>query len=826
MSDKLGNKALTKETIGQIRDFSTLFLGVCGILLFSRCYEWGLLAFKHGTKLLDFSYIISGLLNDLRVSFIITIPLWIFFKGIEKATRDVNLSLKSLSYLITIIGLVNLILITYFSATLTLLGPEFWAYSWTEITNTVIASEWVTLSGFLLLLTVTATIYWISNTIIGQAQKNLTKPVGTILCAIGLLVFATRWLPGMAKDSNSNREDNKFAYFVSSTVNVNNFYNAQSSPIGTLEFPFLHAASEKDVLGPFFKDSSQPPNIVFLIVESLGGEFVGDSGQWGGFAPFLDSLAQKGLYWPNGISPSGRTFGVVPSLLGSLPPGRHGFMDLGPDYPNHQSLISLLNDNGYHTAFYSGYNTYFDKLNYFLEYQQIDYVLNKQTIEKQYNSTSPAEDQNYWGFSDKQMFNIVSGILDTAATSPRLEIYHTLQSHSPFNVPNAKAYQKKFNRRLQTLDISNSRKGAYKQYRDELTALLYTDDAIRNFIQSYRERREFKNTIFVITGDHWLIPVPQTNQISRYHVPLIIYSPLLKQSDQFQSVNTHANIVPSLTTFLNQNYNISIPDSVHWIGSVMDTARSFRNIHSIPMMRNKNQLTDYLQKSNYLSNGELFELKENLRLSSLQNPEVKTKIADKLSHLKTINNYAIANNKLYPGSTASKSSSKYKFIARYDTLFQRLDSTEPSVDEQFKLARRKAFDGEYGIARAIAKRLLMQHPKYHDVRLLLGRTYAWDGQYGQARTVFKEVLERDSTYYDTYNALFDVERWAGNPQKALDVINRGLTYHPEQKQFLEKKIRILVELNQKAEAAKLYEELQNQYPNSKKMQSLKQYISK
>lgn len=71
-------------------------------------------------------------------------------------------------------------------------------------------------------------------------------------------------------------------------------------------------------------------------------------------------------------------------------------MDLGPSYPNHQSLISLLKKNNYHTSFFSGYNTYFDDLEYFLTSQGTDFILNKQAIESKYLSSAEQE-QNYWG---------------------------------------------------------------------------------------------------------------------------------------------------------------------------------------------------------------------------------------------------------------------------------------------------------------------------------------------------------------------------------------------------------------------------------------------
>jgi len=55
---------------------------------------------------------------------------------------------------------------------------------------------------------------------------------------------------------------------------------------------------------------------------------LGEGAEYGGFTPYLDSLTTKSLYWENFLSNTGRTFGVLPSLLGSLPFGKSGFMEL------------------------------------------------------------------------------------------------------------------------------------------------------------------------------------------------------------------------------------------------------------------------------------------------------------------------------------------------------------------------------------------------------------------------------------------------------------------------------------------------------------------
>ena len=782
-----------------------------------------MLAFQHGDEIFNLTYLWGGLSQDIKFGLIASFPVWLLIKAVEKINKKWATPL--LTGLILVGGLTNILLITYFSATLVPLGPEFWSYSPTEMTDTVIASENVSIWGLLFFI-ICGILLW--NAVRTVFQWSVISPAGS-LRAVGIAAVVILITMVINKGTETgDYSSNKLGFFVTESLGAAGFFSpgfTQEQLTFEEEYPFLRTSGSKNVLGDFFTRKPEPPNIVFIIVESLGGEFVGENGKWAGFAPYLDSLANRGLYWENGLSLSGRTFGLMPALFGSLPPTRGGYMSLGPDYPNHQTLISLLDRQGYHTAFYSGFDTYFDKLNYFLDYQQIDFVLGKQQIRENYITKNPDAEQNYWGYDDKTMFDIVSSIQDTQSVTPRLEIYHTLQSHSPFTTPQREKYETYFNQRLEATGASKSQQERFHRYSEELKTLLFTDNAIKNFIENYRERPEFDNTIFIVTGDHWLVPIPQDSQISRYHVPIIIYSPLLKQPAQFESVNTHANIAPSITSFLRENSGLGMPDSVHWLGSQMDTARSFRNIHSIPLMKNKNQLNDYIGGHYFLSGDNLYKLREGLRLEKIGNPDIKDSLKKHLREYKAKSRYALNNNKLYPGSAAEKTLSKYDFIAAYDSLFSRIDSLGMGVDQQFQLARQLAFDDQYNSSRAIARRLLLQYPDYHDVRLLLGRTHAWEGNYDQARNIFRDVLQRDPSYYDTYNALFDTEYWDRDLKAALAIIKRGLEHHPHHEQFMVKKIRVLTSLDRNEDARKIFEILKQHHPDNQKLPELKQRIS-
>lgn len=61
-----------------------------------------------------------------------------------------------------------------------------------------------------------------------------------------------------------------------------------------------------------------------------------------------------------------------------------------------------------------------------------------------------------------------------------------------------------------------------------------------------------------------------------YHVPLIIYSPLIKEHAIFKGVSTHLDIAPSLIALLQGNFGLQFSEQKQWLGQGLDTCKSFR----------------------------------------------------------------------------------------------------------------------------------------------------------------------------------------------------------------------------------------------------------
>lgn len=599
---------------------------------------------SNGKNEFSFYALLQLFLNDVTFIYIATTYLYLIYLLIYYLSDFSARMLLALALLVMIC--VQIGLMQYYLISNMLLGADMWSYSWNDIKLTVAAS--VTISWWQILLFPTVLIACM------QLHYYFQQHTFSFLTSIILLVlilsigFANRhynWIE--IKDINDkNLVINKESYFIDKTKEfikgrqVNSPYLQQELLASAGAYPLQIKQSTTDYLGPYINKKSTPPNIVFILVEGLGKTFVGPYADYEGCMPFLDSLSRQGLFWSNFISNAGRTFGVLPAILGSLPFGKSGFME-EPNMPYHTSLIKLLNQNGYSSSFYYGGAAKFDGMRNFLEKQEIGNIYDEDNFEDSYQKL-PANSGGFtWGYGDKELFKNSFRFI-SKTKQPYFNIYLTVTTHEPFNIPNPSSYEQ----RLQYFMAKNGN-SQVAQNKDAFRCLMYTDDAIRNFIEEYKKRSEYNNTIFLITGDHRMIPVKHKNEIDRYHVPLLIYSPLLKTHKLFKSMASHDDVPSTFTAYLKNAYKMQMPDSVHWLGSGLTFETHFTNNKHIPIMRNKGQIADYVFGKYFITDGALQDLSDNLIQTQNRDEELTKKGEKYIEQFKNINDYVCSNNKLY-----------------------------------------------------------------------------------------------------------------------------------------------------------------------------------
>ncbi|MES2331659.1 MAG: sulfatase-like hydrolase/transferase [Bacteroidota bacterium] len=647
------------------------------LFTFTRGVELVFEIIQHGTPKLLGKVIMTGLAKDGM--FILQIGAWGYllfalFYLLHKKAAHVFFIVVSV-----LLVLIQVSLSQYFVTTLVPLGADLWSYSMADIKQTIGASGGIRVSMIIAFVVLLALALYTLIFLPKRLKVNgwpeflfLLIFFGTSFTKAPVIVF--EWMPG--QEYSNNLSINKSWYFFNASYkhffpgnneldiysdNYSGDFDAGGSDatLATVKYvdennyPFLHLSdSTKDVLSPFFTQSKTPPNIIIVLVEGLGRAFTNNGAYLGNFTPFIDSLSEKSLYWENFLSEGGRTFAVLPSLLSSLPFATNGFNELGANMPKHLSLLNLLRKNGYNTSFYYGGDSHFDNMDIFMQRGNISAINDEKTFPPGYTKM-PGQNGFSWGYGDKELFR---RFFDTKNNpqQPYLSVVLTVSTHNPFLINDQETYLQRFESRMTQLGFPEEIKKQNRNYNKQYASILFTDDAVRDFIDQYKKRPDFANTVFLITGDHRMPEIPMSTRIDRYHVPLLIYSPLLKRTAKFSSISTHFDITPSLVAWLKKSYKLNMPDTVSWVGSGLDTSRQFRNIHAYPIMQTKTDLVDFVM-GNYLLNGEtLYRINSNMDLSAENNPSKLNELKAAFSRFKNKNEIFKRTLKMAPDSLLQK----------------------------------------------------------------------------------------------------------------------------------------------------------------------------
>lgn len=647
------------------------------IILLLRVGELVLNRVAHGSTGQFGQVLLHGLRADgvffLRSTFFLGLLYFVFALGSARLAKAAYVTA------VVLLAAAQVALMYYFSQTSVTLGADLFGYSWDEIKQTVGAAGGLSWPVALAALGLVGLVVGAFRLLAGRIPVGeRVSPVLLVLSVVAVWLSPTTLLGAPRFDSEYTRNlaTNKSLhlatasaeYFFAKTDDPTDIYAdahfgdtediggnslAVVNYLNEAQFPFLHRDETPDVLGPFFKPSARRPHVVLIIVESLGRAFMGEDAYLGSFTPFLDSLSRQSLYWQNIVSQGGRTFAVLPSMLGSLPFANKGFADLGAAMPPHVSVLSILKKSGYRTNFYYGGDATFDNMRTFMRKNGTDRIVEEASFGPGFQKM-PAENGFTWGYGDKALFTNFLRVNPPADSTPQLHVVLTVSTHSPFLINEQEKYYARFEQRLAQLPLTDAKKADRRKYRRELASVLYLDDALRGFLTAYRQRPDFENTIFLITGDHRMPEIPMTTLIDRFHVPLLVYSPRLSRTAEFQSLSSHFDVGPSLLAFLAKNHAVKAPTVASWLGTGLDTTRGFRNVHAYPMMMTKSETVDFVMGPYLLNRGNLYKINETLGLEPVQEPDQQSRLAGAFERFRQKNQKFIGGAKLVPDSVQTR----------------------------------------------------------------------------------------------------------------------------------------------------------------------------
>ena len=552
-----------------------------------------------------------------------------------------------------IIGLLLIIsyaaLIIYDITALVPLGADILGYSPTMAFGIVRDSLQLSLQNIILLiappLLFWILFYWLKRKKKLQFFSKITLGLGLVLLIFQ--VSSSQKTEDFKTEFAINMAQNKMAFF---TVKLFDYYyhDEDLRPGFVLEpkfvdrnYPFLKLDETPDVLGPLLNiDTLKFPNIVFVQVEGLGRAFSGPDSYLGSFTPFIDSLAIESVYFTNFLASQGRTFAALPSILASLPFAETGFSDLANSMPKFHSILNIAKANGYNSTYFGGFEMDFDHQGLFMKKAGVDEIVSSSDFDKNLKMGSPI------GYSDGDLLKLV--VQRPNQLKPSIKYIQTISMHNPFTVPNQQKYKLMFENRMDELKFTVAKKSQHRVYSNIYASILYTDEALKLFFNAYSKSSTYKNTIFIITGDHRLPEIPLSTKIDRYHVPLIIYSPMLKRGKVIKSISSHLDIAPSLNALFRHSYHMKTPLNVTWLGDGLDVYAGFRNIHQYPLKQGKTTMHNFLSGKFFIDEAGLYEINSQMDLLPAKDQKQLQKIHQQFDLYKYKNNSFLKSKKLMP----------------------------------------------------------------------------------------------------------------------------------------------------------------------------------
>lgn len=421
------------------------------------------------------------------------------------------------------------------------------------------------------------------------------------------------------------------------------FYNG-GKPIDPF-YPCLHEMNESSVLKPLLNRTStgKAPHICIVIVESMSSDLFGERGEnTGNLMPFLDSLSKKSLYFPNAFSTYQRTHNVLPAVLASVPNTVDGNVFQQLPFPRHYALFNLLKNN-YRFRFNCGVPYEYLNMGGFMQQYKGVRLLQKWDKKRQVHKEKVG---SAWGYPDEDVFEQaqVYAKKHPDFTKPSLNVFLTISSHDPFMYPNKAGWQQFVKERAEK--ITDTRlKYLVKHQAAEFGSFAYTDSCLRAFFEKEEQTAHYKNTLYIVTGDHGT-ELYRRNPLSKYQVPIVLYSPLLKQAYQSNAIVSHNDIAPTLLNYLRSAYRLSLPNQVPFVGKELVLNTGFHAKRKLLFTTNKLSTTELMDDTLVLLQNRLYHFNHKMDLKPVHNPNLLKRYQKVFKQFQLLSHYTILQNHL------------------------------------------------------------------------------------------------------------------------------------------------------------------------------------
>ncbi len=292
------------------------------------------------------------------------------------------------------------------------------------------------------------------------------------------------------------------------------------------------------------------PNVVFIIMESFASYKTGFLGHPMNPTPYFDKIAKNALTFTRFYVPAEGTarsvfcyVSGVPDVTGNKTSSRN------PLIVEQNTIVNAFTD--YDKFYFIGGSANWGNIRGVLAHN-----ISGVDIVEEGQFHHPRTD--VWGIADLHLFEEANERLVQHGTKkPFFAFIQTAGFHRPYTIPSDHGDFAVENLTLEQLAhsgfISN----------DEYNSMRFADYSLGRFFELAKKSAYFGNTIFVVVGDHGLpddgadhvTPFEKEHLLSRFHVPLTLYSPKYwPQGSINTEIATSPDVLPSLAGLMGRNF--------------------------------------------------------------------------------------------------------------------------------------------------------------------------------------------------------------------------------------------------------------------------------
>ena len=253
----------------------------------------------------------------------------------------------------------------------------------------------------------------------------------------------------------------------------------------------LYPASTEDCTRQLLRATR--PNILIIILEGFGGEYIEELGGAKNVSPNISRLIREGIFFDNVYANSFRTDrGLVSTLSGHISYPTTSIMKLPAKSRLLPGIARTLQQAGYQTDFLYGGDINFTNMRSYFTTTGYQHLTSDTDFSLQERTSSS------WGAHDEYTFDRLYEMLESR---PADRLWHTgfltLSSHEPFEVP--------YNR------LKDKRQNSFA----------YTDHCLGEFIDRLKQLPVWNNLLVICLPDHGSSPTFNVTSPTFYHIPML-----------------------------------------------------------------------------------------------------------------------------------------------------------------------------------------------------------------------------------------------------------------------------------------------------------------